>query len=151
MRKLHRQSLNQEIATQEGYFADAENRLAEYLNSLHGKESESETVRFSLMELEKEISLRTGECLPGKDAASVGRAAHRLLQKGFVATKQNEAETLNRLSAARRQAQNSRPGDRRTQQSQRKLHPVVAFRGEFSARKRNRAGKTPGRDPGSAV
>src|SRR5688572_5001222 len=95
---LHRQSLNQEIATQQGYLADAENRLAEYLNSLHGKESESEAVRFSLMELEKEISLQQENVYQAKMQLQSEEQRIDFFKKDLSQLNENEAETLSALA-----------------------------------------------------
>src|SRR5207237_7167984 len=46
---------NQEIIAYETQLADAENHLIEHLASLDAKEAESEAVRLSLMEADKEI------------------------------------------------------------------------------------------------
>ena len=94
---LHRQSLNQEIATQEGHFADAENRLAEYLNSLHGKESESETVRFSFMQLEKEISLQQENVYQAKMQLQSEEQRIDFFNKDLSQLSDNEAETRTAL------------------------------------------------------
>jgi chromosome segregation protein len=91
---LHRQSLNQEIATQEGRLADAENRLAEYLNNLHGKESESEAVRFSLMELEKQISLQQENVYQAKMQLQSEEQRIDFFKKDLSQLSENEAETL---------------------------------------------------------
>ena len=50
-----RQALNEAIAQHEAQLAQAENRLTECLTSLRSKEAESETVRLSLFEADKEI------------------------------------------------------------------------------------------------
>jgi len=52
---LQRRVLNQEIIAYETQLADAENHLIEHLASLDAKEAESEAVRLSLMEADKEI------------------------------------------------------------------------------------------------
>src|SRR5437660_569744 len=52
---LQRRVLNQEIIAYETQLADAENHLTEHLASLAAKEAESEAVRLSLMEADKEI------------------------------------------------------------------------------------------------
>src|SRR2546427_1328074 len=52
---LQRRVLNQEIIAYETQLADAENHLIEHLASLAAKEAESEAVRLSLMEADKEI------------------------------------------------------------------------------------------------
>ena len=95
---LHRQSLNQEIATQEGHLADAENRLAEYLNTLHGKESESEAVRFSLMELEKEISVRQENVYQAKMQLQSEEQRIDFFKKDLTQLNENEGETLTALA-----------------------------------------------------
>ncbi|HEX2242888.1 MAG TPA: chromosome segregation protein SMC, partial [Gammaproteobacteria bacterium] len=95
---LHRQSLNQEIATQEGYLADAENRLAEYANTLHGKESESEAVRFSLMELEKEISVQQENVYQAKMQLQSEEQRIDFFKKDLAQLSESEAETLAALS-----------------------------------------------------
>jgi len=52
---LQRRVLNEEIIAYETQLADAENHLIEHLASLDAKEAESESVRLSLMEADKEI------------------------------------------------------------------------------------------------
>jgi chromosome segregation protein len=52
---IQRQNLNSEISRYEAQLTDVENRQAHYLTSLRSSEAESETVRLSLMEAEKEI------------------------------------------------------------------------------------------------
>jgi chromosome segregation protein len=53
-----RQIMVEEAAGCEAQLAVLENRLAEHLNSLHAKEAESEAVRLSLMEADREIGAR---------------------------------------------------------------------------------------------
>jgi chromosome segregation protein len=95
---LHRQSLNQEIATHESRFDDAENRLAEYLNSLHRKESESEAVRFSLMELDKETSLQQENVYQAKMQLQSEEQRIDFFKKDLSQLDENEAESLTALS-----------------------------------------------------
>ena len=52
---LQRYALDEAIAQHETQLAEVENRLTRYLTSLRSKEAESETVRLSLMEADKEI------------------------------------------------------------------------------------------------
>jgi chromosome segregation protein len=52
---LQREAFQVEIARQQSQLADVENRMAEHLASVHGKEAENESVRLSLMEADKEI------------------------------------------------------------------------------------------------
>ncbi len=52
---MQRDALHGEIAQQEQRLAGVENRLAEYLATLHGKEAENESVRLSLLEADKAI------------------------------------------------------------------------------------------------
>src|ERR671922_994000 len=52
---LQRQGLNEEIAAHEARFEDAENRLTGHLAALRAKEANSEALRLSLMEADKEI------------------------------------------------------------------------------------------------
>jgi chromosome segregation protein len=94
---LQRQTLNEEVAQQEGHLADAENRLAEYLNSLHGKESESEAVRFSLMELEKEISLQQENVYQAKMQLQSEEQRIDFFKKDLTQLIQNEAEAQTAL------------------------------------------------------
>ncbi len=55
---IQRQSLNEEIAAFETAIRAAEDQLTQHLSLLHAKESETESTRFSLMELEKEIGVQ---------------------------------------------------------------------------------------------
>ncbi len=55
---LQRQAFTDDILGYETEVAEADKRLAEHLAALRSKEAESESVRFSLMELEKEISVQ---------------------------------------------------------------------------------------------
>ncbi|MGZ8529694.1 MAG: chromosome segregation protein SMC [Candidatus Binatia bacterium] len=52
---MQRDAFHGEIAQQEQRLAAVENRLAEYLATLHGKEAENESVRLSLLEADKAI------------------------------------------------------------------------------------------------
>ncbi len=52
---MQRDALHGEIAQQEQRLAAVENRLAEHLATLHGKEAENESVRLSLLEADKAI------------------------------------------------------------------------------------------------
>jgi chromosome segregation protein len=52
---MQRFTLAEEIAAQETHLADAENRLTGHFTALHAKEAESEAVRLSLLEADKEI------------------------------------------------------------------------------------------------
>ena len=89
---LQRARLNDEITKQEGLFNDAETRLVEYLNSLHGKESESETVRFSLMELEKEISHEQENVYQAKMQLQSEEQRIDFFKKDLTQLSQNEDE-----------------------------------------------------------
>ncbi|MBI4487513.1 MAG: chromosome segregation protein SMC, partial [Deltaproteobacteria bacterium] len=55
---LQRKELEQDISRPEARLRDAEDRLVRLLTSLHSKEAESEAIRLSLLEAEKEISLQ---------------------------------------------------------------------------------------------
>jgi chromosome segregation protein len=55
---MQRRVLREDMAHHEARLVDAENRLTEYLTSLSARESESETVRLSLLESDKQISLQ---------------------------------------------------------------------------------------------
>jgi chromosome segregation protein len=55
---MQRDALNGQISQHEAQFADAERRHLQYLTSLRSKEAESETVRLSLLDAEKDISAR---------------------------------------------------------------------------------------------
>ena len=52
---MQRDALHGDIAQQQQRLAGVENRLAEYLATLHGKEAENESVRLSLLEADKAI------------------------------------------------------------------------------------------------
>jgi chromosome segregation protein len=52
---LQCRSLNEEISRCETELAEVESRIAQYVSSLHAKEAESEAIRLSLMEADKEI------------------------------------------------------------------------------------------------
>lgn len=52
---LQCRALNEEISRCETELAEVEGRIAQYLSSLHAKEAESEAIRLSLMEADKEI------------------------------------------------------------------------------------------------
>ena len=55
---MQRQTLNEEIAAFVTDINAAEDQLTQHLSLLHAKESETESTRFSLMELEKEIGVQ---------------------------------------------------------------------------------------------
>jgi chromosome segregation protein len=52
---MQRDALHGEISQQEAQLAQVENRLAQHLATLHGKEAENESVRLSLLEADKAI------------------------------------------------------------------------------------------------
>ncbi|MPZ77135.1 MAG: chromosome segregation protein SMC [Deltaproteobacteria bacterium] len=89
---VQRRTLNEEIARQENQFDDAENRFAQYLNSLHSKESESETVRFSLMELEKEIGVQQESVYQAKMHLQSEEQRIDFFKKDLAQLSQNETE-----------------------------------------------------------
>ncbi|MEX0801965.1 MAG: chromosome segregation protein SMC [Candidatus Binatia bacterium] len=89
---LQRRTLNEDIARQESQFDDTENRFAQCLNSLHSKESESETVRFSLMELEKEISFQQETVYQAKMHLQSEEQRIDFFKKDLAQFSQNETE-----------------------------------------------------------
>jgi len=69
---LQREAFNEVITGQESQLAGVENRLAEHLAALHGKEAEGEALQLSLMETDREIGVQ-------QENVYQRRAAHRIV------------------------------------------------------------------------
>ncbi|MGE5303112.1 MAG: chromosome segregation protein SMC [Alphaproteobacteria bacterium] len=87
------QSLNEEMARYDAQLADVENRLAEYLSSLHAKEAESEAVRLSQMELEKEIGAQQENVYEHKARLQAEEQRKDFYKKDLSQLDQTETET----------------------------------------------------------
>jgi chromosome segregation protein len=86
-------TLNEETARYETHLAEVENRLAEYVSSLHAKEAESEAVRLSLMELEKEIGAQQENVYEHKARLQAEEQRIDFYKKDLSQLDQTEAET----------------------------------------------------------
>jgi chromosome segregation protein len=80
---LQREALHREIAQQEQHLSEVENRLAEHLATLHGKEAENESVRLSLLEADRAIGAQQ-ETVFQRRTKSNRRTEMRFLPARFV-------------------------------------------------------------------
>jgi chromosome segregation protein len=90
---LQCRTLNEEMARYEAHLAEVENRLAEYLSSLHAKEAESEAVRLSLMEMEKEIGAQQENVYDHKTRLQTEEQRIDFYKKDLSHLDQTESET----------------------------------------------------------
>jgi chromosome segregation protein len=90
--------LNEEMARYDAQLAEVENRLAEHVSSLHAKEAESEAVRLSLMELEKEIGAQQENVYEHKARLQAEEQRIDFYKKDLSQLDQTETETDAALS-----------------------------------------------------
>jgi chromosome segregation protein len=90
---LQRQALNQAIAELETQLTDAENRLTGYLTAVRGKEAESESVRLSLMEADKEIGVQQEHVYQRKVQIQAIEQKIDFNNKDLVQLRQTESES----------------------------------------------------------
>ena len=90
---IQRQILTDEIARYETQLTEVENRLTQHLAFLRSKESESETVRLSLMEAEKEISAQQENVYQVKVGIQAEEQRTDFYRKDLSQLNQTDAET----------------------------------------------------------
>lgn len=89
---LQRESFREEIARQESRLAGVENRLAEHLAALRGQEAESEAVRLSLMEADREIGAQQEAVYQRRAAIQSAEQKSEFFQRDMAQLAQSEAE-----------------------------------------------------------
>src|SRR6516225_4420458 len=94
---LQRRLLEQEIADQNAQLARAENRWAEILAALHGKEAENESIRLSLLEADKQISLQQEDLYQRRAAIQSDEQRCEFLRKDLAQLDQTETELRSAL------------------------------------------------------
>jgi chromosome segregation protein len=90
---LQRNALNLEITEQERRLADTEARLAGHLNTLHAKEAESEAVRLTLLEADRDIAAQQENVYQNKFKIQTQEQAIDFIRKDIGQLGQNENET----------------------------------------------------------
>ena len=94
---LQRDAFQEEITRQEAQLADVENRWAELLAQLRGKEAQNESVRLSLLEADKEIGLQQETLYQRRAAIQTDEQRYEFLHKDLAALDLNESETRSSL------------------------------------------------------
>jgi len=89
---LQRRILDQEIATQNERLTSVENRWAEMLAALHGKEAENESIRLSLLDADKEIGLQQEDLYRRRAAFQSDEQKCEFLRKDLAQLDQTEHE-----------------------------------------------------------
>jgi chromosome segregation protein len=89
---LQREAFGQEIGLQENQLAGTENRLAEHLASMHSQEAESESVRLSLMEADREIGIQQESVYQRRAAIQSDEQKCEFFTKDLAQLEQSEAE-----------------------------------------------------------
>ena len=89
---LQRRILDQDIATHNDRLTSAENRWAEMLAALHGKEAESESVRLALLDADKEIGLQQEDLYRRRAAFQSDEQKCEFLRKDLAQLDQTENE-----------------------------------------------------------
>ena len=89
---LQREAFGEEILRQDNQLAGTENRLAEYLASMHSHEAESESVRLSLMEADREIGVQQESVYQRRAAIQSDEQKCEFFTKDFAQLEQSEAE-----------------------------------------------------------
>ena len=89
---LQREAFGQEIARRENELAGVENRLAEHLASMHRQEADSEAVRLSLMEADREIGVQQESVYQRRAAIQSAEQKCEFLSKDLAQLAQSEAE-----------------------------------------------------------
>ena len=95
---LQREAFTQEIARQENQLAGVENRLAEHVASMHGQEADSESVRLSLMEADREIGVQQEGVYQGRAAIQSDEQKCEFFNKDLAQLAQSETEARGSLS-----------------------------------------------------
>jgi chromosome segregation protein len=89
---LQRDAFGQEIVLQEQQLAGTENRLAEHLASMHSQEAESESVRLSLMEADREIGVQQESVYQCRAGIQSDEQKCEFFTKDLAQLEQSEAE-----------------------------------------------------------
>ncbi len=89
---LQREAFGQEIARRENQLASIENRLAEHLASMHGQEAESESVRLSLMEADRDIGVQQETVYQRRAAIQSDEQKCEFFAKDLAQLEQSAAE-----------------------------------------------------------
>jgi chromosome segregation protein len=90
---MQRDVLRSQISQYEAQFADAERRHVQHLTALRSREAESETVRLSLMDAEKEISARQETVYQAKIQSQTEEQKMDFSRKDLLQLNQAESET----------------------------------------------------------
>jgi chromosome segregation protein len=90
---LQREVVGQEVVVRESQLAGVEARLAEHLASMHSQEAESESVRLSLMEADREIGVQQESVYQRRAAIQSDEQKCEFLAKDLAQLEQSEAET----------------------------------------------------------
>jgi chromosome segregation protein len=90
---LQREAFNEVITGQESQLAGVENRLAEHLAALHGKEAEGEALQLSLMETDREIGVQQENVYQRRAAIQSAEQKCEFYHKDLTQLAQSEAET----------------------------------------------------------
>ncbi|MGH7853809.1 MAG: chromosome segregation SMC family protein, partial [Candidatus Binatia bacterium] len=89
---LQREAFGQEIVRQDNHLAGIENRLAEHLASMHSQEAESESVRLSLMEADREIGVQQETVYQRRAAIQSDEQKCEFFDKDLAQLARSEAE-----------------------------------------------------------
>jgi len=89
---LQRRTLDQQIADQNDHLVSAENRWAEILSRLHGKEAENESIRLSLLDADKEIGVQQEDLYRRRAAFQSDEQKCEFLRKDLAQLDQTESE-----------------------------------------------------------
>ena len=89
---LQRRTLDQQIADQNDHLVSAENRWAEILSRLHGKEAENESIRLSLLDADKEIGVQQEDLYRRRAVFQGDEQKCEFLRKDLTQLDQTESE-----------------------------------------------------------
>ncbi len=95
---VQRESQKDEIARQEARLAEVENRLAEYLVSLHANEAQSESTQLALLEADKEIAERQEVVYQRRGQIQSDEQKCDFYKKDLTQIEQSESETRTALA-----------------------------------------------------
>ena len=90
---LQRNAFNEEITEQERCLADTEARLAGHLTALHSKEAESEAVRLTLLEADRDIAAQQENVYQNKFKIQAQEQTIDFTRKDIAQLNQSEIET----------------------------------------------------------
>jgi chromosome segregation protein len=94
---LEREAFKREIAHQDAQLRNIEDRLAEYVASLHRKEAENEAVRLSLLEADREIGLQQEKVYQRRMQIQTDEQQCEFFNKDLAQIEQSEAEARRAL------------------------------------------------------